>query len=111
MPELNARQLEESRLSDYQTVFHTPEGKRVLQDLQKRYLYQHEGLRLNAKANNPLGLAYTAVGIDFVLEIMHWVECDIQQRLDTFFPIVKEDDPYGDGHSDFSGSFYATGDS
>lgn len=110
MAEPDARQLEESRLLDYQTVFHTPEGKRVLQDLQKRYLYQHEGLRLNAKANNPLGLAYTAVGMDFVLEIMNWVECDIQQRLDMFFPVVKEDDPHEYGHSDFSGSFYATGD-
>lgn len=110
MSEPNHRQIEEARLSDYQTVFATPEGQRVLKDLQKRYLNQHESLRLNAKANNPLGLAYAAVGMDFVLEIMNWVECDIQQRLDTYFPIVKEDDPYDDGQSDFSGSFYATGD-
>jgi anti-sigma-K factor RskA len=86
---------EEKRIADYRTVFTTPEGRRVLEDLEERFLWQESRNFILDK--NPLALAYIDGQRNVLKSIRKWLTLDLNSYIQQLKKPVDPlgGDPYG----------------
>lgn len=90
---------EKSRLGDYQSTFGSEQGKRVLQDLMDKFMWQNSSV--HCAAGNALGLAFIDGQRMLMRGIHRWVETPIEEALQAYRkPLeVDEGDPLNGGQS------------
>lgn len=82
---------EARRLQDYRTTFGTPEGKRVLEDLELRFLRQDS--RNHVAAGNQLGVAWIDGQRTLVLGIKKLAERPVVENMPVFHNPITQGDP------------------
>lgn len=105
----DTRAKELGRLQDYVMAFSTEHGKRVLEDMQKRWLYQRRGHE-HASAGNGPGLAYIEGQRELLINIIEWATCDPGSRVDELFPLQEEEPHGGQSESASNLATWSTGD-
>jgi hypothetical protein len=83
---------EKIRLGDYRTTFGTPSGKRVLEDLLNKFLYQDA--RLYAQAGNDVGLTYIEGQRQLMVAVLKWATTPEQANMPQFVQPLTQGDPY-----------------
>lgn len=82
---------EKQRLADYRDTFNSPAGKRVLQDLENRFLLQDS--RLHVQAGNMLGVAWIDGQRSLITAIKKWATRPSVENLPQFTEPITQGDP------------------
>ena len=82
---------ERTRLHDYRTVFGSDAGKRVLADLQNRFLFVDA--REFVAADNTTGVAWIAAHQYLLGLVTKWAEKPVESNMPKFEQPIEQGDP------------------
>ena len=91
---MDSNDAEKARLDDYRVTFATPAGKRVLEDLENRYL--HFDCRPHVVAGNETGVVWVDGQRFLVTMIKKWATRPIMDNLPQVLQPVAQGDPLHD---------------
>lgn len=82
---------EKRRLADYRDVFNSESGKRVLADLEERFLFQDS--RLHVQAGNTTGITWIDGQRTLIAAIKRWASRPIADNMPTYSEPLTQGDP------------------